>query len=502
MTALLAALPLLVVLGLMLLLRWGAQRAGPAGWLAGLLVGATAFGLTPQVFWVSQAKGLLFSLYVLTLLWSALFLYNVVDRAGGVRAIASALESAIADRGALWVVLAWAFSGMLEGMAGFGLPVAIGAPMLAGAGVEPVRAVAAVAVGHAWSVTFGDMGIIWQTLIAVLGMDGAALAPTAALLLGFACLLCGLAAASILGQSHRFAYVVALAAIMAGTQYLLVRAGLPALAGLGAGLAGMAAGVWLNRARPGGRAKGTGRRRALVAALCAYGGLIALMVLVTAIDPVREVIGRVMWQPRFPAVQTLAGFTTPAGPGQAFRVFTYPGTAILLVACVSAWAFARAGLLAPGQWRAAAILTRRMAVPSSIGTVFMVGLALLMDHCGMTMRLAHAAVGLFGGAFPLASPLVGMLGAFATGSNNNSNVLFATLQRDAAALLGMVPAVVIAAQTTGGSLGSMVAPAKLLVGCSTTGLAGREGDVLRITLPYGLVIGALVGLAALLLSWR
>jgi lactate permease len=107
---------------------------------------------------------------------------------------------------------------------------------------------------------------------------------------------------------------------------------------------------------------------------------------------------------------------------------------------------------------------------------------------------------LMGAAFPLVSPLVGILGAFATGSNNNSNVLFAPLQKSAAALLGIDPRLLLATQTAGGALGSMLAPAKITVGCSTVGLKGREGDVLRRTLLPGLLIGLLLGAIALLFS--
>ena len=66
----------------------GAGRAGPAGWLAGVLIAAASFGLTFDVWWVSQVKGLLLSLYVLMVLWPALMLYHTVDQAGGVRAMA------------------------------------------------------------------------------------------------------------------------------------------------------------------------------------------------------------------------------------------------------------------------------------------------------------------------------------------------------------------------------------------------------------------------------
>jgi lactate permease len=46
----------------------------------------------------------------------------------------------------------------------------------------------------------------------------------------------------------------------------------------------------------------------------------------------------------------------------------------------------------------------------------------------------------------------------------------------------------------------MLAPAKIIVGCSTAGLEGREGLVLRKTIGYGLAITALVGSIAWLIT--
>jgi lactate permease len=94
-----------------------------------------------------------------------------------------------------------------------------------------------------------------------------------------------------------------------------------------------------------------------------------------------------------------------------------------------------------------------------------------------------------------------MLGAFMTGSNTNSNVVFAPLQKQAAELLLISVPIILAAQTTGGALGSMLAPAKIIVGCSTAGLAGQEGEVLKKTLLPGLIIAGLVGLLALVAVW-
>ena len=135
-------------------------------------------------------------------------------------------------------------------------------------------------------------------------------------------------------------------------------------------------------------------------------------------------------------------------------------------------------------------------MPSSIGIASLVGMALVMDHSGMTDFLAQGISRSVGAAFPFFSPAIGVLGAFMTGSNTNSNVIFAPLQKKAAELIGISVFIILGAQTTGGSLGSMLAPAKIIVGCSTAGLAGREGEVLKRTLLPGLLIAACVGVIA------
>jgi lactate permease len=98
-----------------------------------------------------------------------------------------------------------------------------------------------------------------------------------------------------------------------------------------------------------------------------------------------------------------------------------------------------------------------------------------------------------GPAFPAVAPFIGVLGAFVTGSNTNSNVLFAGLQEQIAILIGVSPLIILAAQTAGGAIGSAFAPAKIIVGCSTVdGGDSEEGRVLRAVMRYGLTIVAVL----------
>jgi lactate permease len=113
----------------------------------------------------------------------------------------------------------------------------------------------------------------------------------------------------------------------------------------------------------------------------------------------------------------------------------------------------------------------------------------------MTRTLAEGVAGAVGDAFPLASPFIGALGAFMTGSNTNSNVVLGSFQQDAATLLGQNVLIILAAQTAGAAMGSVFAPAKVIVGASTVGLGGEEGPVLKKVMVYGLTLVVVISLA-------
>jgi len=499
MSYILAITPIVVILILMVVFRWGGQKAGPTAWLVGIVIALLAFGLNWQVFWVSQVRGILLSLYLLVMLWPALLLYNLVNQVGGIRAMAEGLQMVIADRGLLLITLAWCFSGILEGLAGFGIPVAIISPMLVSLGVPALTAVAASAVGHAWAVTFGGMGVVYTTLLSVSHIDAQYLNQPTAIMLAFACLATGIAAAGILGQSRSWFKVIFLGIVVSTAQYGLIQAGLSPLAALGAGLTGVVVAILMGYQKGKISERGV-NKQALRNALISYGALTVVLTILALPGPIRSSLSVFSWQFQIPAMETATGFSTPARLGPAFSLFLHPGSAILVVA-LGTYAFLRIFRQCESSaLKTAAKSTWDAAAPATVGVFFTVGVATLMEACGMTQLLAEGVAFLLQSLYPLASPLIGVLGAFATGSNNNSNVLFASLQRTVAELLGLAPAWLVAAQTSGGALGSMIAPPKIIVGCSTVGLQGKEGDVMRITLPRVLIIALLLGLAAFLIT--
>jgi len=238
---------------------------------------------------------------------------------------------------------------------------------------------------------------------------------------------------------------------------------------------------------------------AFLRAFSAYAALIVIVLTVSFVAPVDRFLNGVRIELAFPETDTSLGWINLATDSyRTLAPFGDTGPLLLYAAAAGYVIYRRLGMLPEGSLRRAAKRTASSAVSSSIGIVTMVGMALAMTDSGMTFALAQGMKSLAGPLFPVAAPFIGVLGAFMTGSNTNSNILFGALQRDTAALLGMSPSVILAAQTTGGALGSMLAPAKIVVGCSTVGLGGEEGPVLRQGVRYGVIITAVIGLVTLL----
>lgn len=512
---LLAFTPVLVVLIMMLSFRSGGGRAGGMGWLAAVLVAALFFGAGFKVLAVAQVRAILLSLDVFFIIWSALFLFHIADEAGAIRMIGRALPGLTEDRVMQSLLIGWLMVTFIQGTGGFGVPVAVCAPILVAIGFTPVQAVAMASLGDTWAVTFGSLGTSFQTLMAVTGLPADVLAPYSALLLGIASFPSGLLVA-VIGNGWKsikraLPPVLLLSVVMGVVQYLLATNGMWTLGSTGAGIVGLVVGFLLLRlpayrnhtkALPDLATTDTGQDagKSLWVALMGYALLVVLAFAVNLVRPVGAFMSQVTFTLHFPEVATRFGWVTPAGPGRVINIFGHPG-AILLYACVLSFIIYRiTGYLQPGSLQRIGNRVLRSGVNSSLGILAMVGVASIMLHSGMTFLLAEGlSVSIGRDFYPLVAPLIGALGAFITGSNTNSNVLFGVLQQNSAQLLNLLVPLVLAAQTAGASVGSVLAPAKVIVGCSTVGLAGEEGGVMRKIIGYGLIPIATVALSAWLI---
>jgi len=496
--------PIAVVLVLMIWFNWSGGRAGAAGWITALIVSVLFFGAHPLLLAYSQMRGVLLSLNVLYIIWMALLLYNVVNETGAIAAIGAGIQRFSGDKTIQLLIFGWVFSSFLQGVAGYGVPIAVAAPLLAGLGFSPVVAVAVPAIGHCWSVTFGSMGASFQAMMAVTGLGADVLASWSAIFLGLAAYLCGLFAVHVYGGwkmvRHSLPALLIVGTAMAGTQYVLATSGMWTLGGFGASLVGLIACLAVARLKIYNMAETPDipSRMGLGWALSAYLILILIVSGGVMIPAIKSFLGQVKLSLFFHEITSRTGWVVPAGNGNGINVFGHGGALLGYASVISYLVYRAKGFYEADALKLILVKTVKSGVPTSLGIVSMVCFALIMDHCGMIYLLAEGISRAFGSVYPFFAPWIGLLGAFMTGSNTNSNVVFGVLQQQAAELAGLSAAIILAAQTTGGALGSMIAPAKILVGCSTVGLSGKEGPVLQATLKYGLIITAFFGVFTML----
>ena len=253
LSVLLAAAPPLTVLVMMTVLRMGGAKAGPVGWLVALLIALLRFGAGGDLLLYAHLRALVLTLDVVLIVWTALALYMVVRAAGALDVIAAWFGSLTGDPVLRVLLLGWVFASFLQGVGGFGVPVAVTAPLLVGIGLAPLPAVIVPFIGHSWAVTYGSLGSSFIALTGATGQAPALLAPPTSILLGLAAPVCGAlaayAAAGLRGLWRALPPLLVIGAVMALVQYVMSVIDLWNIASACAGLAGLATGLLLTRGR-------------------------------------------------------------------------------------------------------------------------------------------------------------------------------------------------------------------------------------------------------------
>ena len=510
---LLSFLPILTVIILMLLFKWGALRASAMSWLVAVAVSLIAFGGSWLILAWSQVKALVLAANLLAIVWGALLLYSLASEAGTLRAIGLSIPRLSSDRSIQLLLIAWLLTSFLQGMGGFGVAVAVCAPILVGMGYDPILSIVMTTIGHAWAVSFGGMASAFESLIAVTHVSGMLIAPYSAILFAISFVPTGviitLLGSGWKGVRHAFPAILAVSLTMGASLYLLNTNGFWSLSTIGPSLVGIATLVLLTRL-PG--YQGTkiailnGNQEMntwnVLVRLTPYILLVAIGFAVALIKPLNTLLNRVSISFPYPEITSGLGFVTPAESSPVIHPLSHPGMVLLVSVLLSYIVLRHEGMLNKNSPRRILSLTMHNGVDASLGMSVMAGVSTTMTHVGMTSTLARGIAETVSKViYPALVPFVGVIGAFLTGTNNNSNILFGALQAEAASLLKLNVPLILAAQQAGGSMGSVMSPTKLIVGCITVGLGGQEGKVLRKLIGYGLIPITIIAIATAIWSW-
>ncbi len=530
MHALIALLPILLTIVLMVGLNWPAKRTLPVAWVLAAILAAVFWKLGLREVLGFSLFGALKSLDVLLIIIGAIFLLNTLRESGSLTAISRGFSGITPDRRIQAIIIGWMFGAFLEGASGFGTPAALCAPLLVALGFPPLAAAIVALVFNSTPVSFGAVGApIFGAMsvlplkggeadvfaaqlcrwVAVTHIVGALVIPTLAV-----CML-----TRFFGRNRAFKEGLAAApfAVFAGVVFLvpfLVTAFLlgPELPSLIGGLVGLP--IIIAAARKGflvpkdawtfpeeisSRERDTERATMpLWKAWLPY-GLIAAILVVTRLPQLglQDVLKSL--KITVPDILGINGLT------YELRWAFIPGIIpFALVALLVQLASRMDRGRVSGVWRVTFAQVSGAAIALVAG-VAMVQLMLKSEQnppgmSGMMTAIAEAAAHLTGRAFIVISPLVGVLGAFMTGSNTVSNILFASFQYRTALAIGIVPLALVVLQVVGGAIGNMVCVNNIVAVSATVGLEGRTGAIIRRNIVPCLIYSILVALVVIALT--
>lgn len=519
-SALVAALPVVILLGLLAIFHIRAHIAALAGLGASLLVAIAVYGMPASMAAAAAANGAAFGLFPIGwIVLNAIFVYDITIETGKFEIVKQTIAGLAGDRRIQALLIAFSFGAFIEGAAGFGTPVAISAAMLIGLGFKPLQAAGLALIGNTAPVAFGALG---TPIIALARVTGLPLEDLSAMvgrqlpffsvivpfwlvwsMVGFkgmrevwpACLASGLSFAIVqfLVSNYHGPWIVDIAGAIVSILALIIllRFWQPARTWRFADETSVE--VAYQHETP--VESKIGRREAIIAWLPWI--VLSVMVFLWGLPQIKTIFNQFgSFDLTVPWLHQAVFRTTPVVPQSKAEdaIFTLnwmsaTGTALFLSGIFS-------GLLLGVPFRRLITLYIRTIdrVKVSLLTIAaMLALGFTTRYGGLdaTMGLAFASTGWL---FPFFSPLLGWLGVALTGSDTSSNVLFGNLQQITAEQVGISPLLAAAANSSGGVMGKMIDAQSIVVASIATGQHGSEGTILRYVFLHSLALAIQVGL--------
>jgi lactate permease len=547
LSALVAALPIIVLLGLLGLLRVKAHLAALAGLAASLLVAMVVFGMPAKTAVAAATNGAAFGLFPIGwIVLCAIFVYDITVKTGKFEEVRHTIAGLAVDRRIQLLLIAFSFGAFIEGAAGFGTPIAICAAMLIGLGFKPLPAAGLSLIGNTAPVAFGAIGTPLITLASVTGLPLDQLSAMVGRQLPFFSVIVPfwLVAAMAGFRRTREVWPACLTAGLsfAVVQFLVSNFHGPWLVDILASMASILALVVLLRfwqprdiyrfdddpsveeeqaaARrrpgpaggelspgPGAAARSdlpTGDRREAFLAWLPW-ILLAVLVFLWGTPQVKSFLNdlsanlhlgtKVNWPwLHLEVVRTppVVAKDTAEKAVYEFLPLSATGTALLITGILSGLVLR----LRPGEIGRVFLGTLRRVRFSLLTIAAMLAIGYVTRYGGLdaSMGLAFAKTGKL---FAFFSPLLGWLGVALTGSDTSSNALFGSLQKITAGQIGISPVLAAASNSSGGVMGKMIDAQSIVVGGVATGQEGEEGNILRYVFFHSIALACLVGLLVL-----
>ena len=502
-----ALTPILTVLVLLGVLRRPAWQASLAGLIVALVVAVGFWQFPPALAAAAIGNGVLFALLpVMWIVFTALLLYNVAVTTGHFDAFRDWVMNHLPnDRRVVLVVIGFCFGALLEGVAGFGTPVAITSSLLIMVGFPPLEALVFTLIFNTAPVAFGALGVPITTLGKVTGLPAMALGQMVGRQLPFLAFLLPFYVMTIYGGLRSVRALFPMLLVAGGSfalsqfvasnyiDYQLT----DVLSSLGALVVTI---LFLQAWRP---APDPLHAIAPLTVRPAMRGatpvapwrgwipwIIVAAVVILWTDYKVFAIGAQTFP--FPGLHDQVAITLYGGKAYPALYTLQPlstGTAILIASIITAVLCA----CSPAAYLRCIGQTWRQTWLAIVTVALIISVAFLMNYSGLSYTLGKG-VAAAGPIFILLSPFLGWIAVFLSGSDTSGNALFGNLQVVAAHQLNLNPVLVAATNSSGGVLGKMISPQNIATGVAVTNLKGHEGAVFARTFVHSVFLTILLGL--------
>ncbi len=516
LSTIVAALPLVVLLGLLALRRVPAHVAALAGLAVALIVAVGVIGMPAPMAGRAAILGAAYGLLPIGwIVLNVMFLYRITEERGVFVALQKAITNITNDRRLQLLLVAFCFGAFFEGAAGFGTPVAVTGAMLIGIGFPPLEASALSLIANTAPVAFGALGTPVIALQGVTGLDLGHLSAMVGRQLPFFSLIVPFwliaAYAGFRGMLEVWPAILVAGLTFAIPQFLVSNFHGPWLVDIIASACSMVALALFLRSWRGGAAKKVTyddagvipANRPTMPLRTALIPWIILTVIVFAWGtPQLKGYLNSISAPSFAMpgldklisrVPPVVAKPTPEGAVYLFNWLSASGTAILITGIISGFILKYS--VRELAWR---YLTTIAVVWRSLLTIAaMLALGYTTRYSGedaiLGLAFAHTGV-----VYPFFAAMLGWLGVAVTGSDTSSNVLFGSLQTITASRLGLDPVLMAAANSSGGVMGKMIDAQSICVASTATGYVGHEWRILRFVFFHSLALAGMVGMLVLL----
>lgn len=532
LSALVAAIPVVVLLGALGVFHVRAHIAALLGLIASLCVAVLAFGMPWKMSLITAAYGAAYGLLPIGwIILNVIFLYQLSREKGYFQVLQHSIASVTEDRRLQLLLIAFAFGAFFEGAAGFGTPVAVTGAILIGLGFAPLPASGFSLIANTAPVAFGALGTPIIALAGVTGLDQFELSkmvghqlPWFSLIIPFWLIW---AFAGFRGMIQIWPAILVTGVSFAIPQFIVSNFVGPMLVDIVAALISMASlilflrvwqpsTIWLSTTRdgnqqtpdanvagnlevpvdidssknPAGNSPSAIKALAPWVILCVFlfawgwpdvrnflDSVFSLKIPVVGLDKMVQKMPPIVPQPK------------PEPAIYSFTLLSATGTGILAAAMVGGFVMGYSPLgLVSMYWR-----TLKLVRYSLLTIACMLALGYVTRYSGTdaALGIAFAQTGVM---YPLFGTLLGWLGVALTGSDTASNVLFGGLQKITAQQLQLNPVLMAAANSSGGVMGKMVDAQSIVVASTATRWYGHEGEILRFVFFHSIALAVLVGL--------